>query len=184
MKKSDRTKQKLLDAATREFAEYGLAGARVDRIAEIANCNKQAIYTYFVSKDQLFESVYNQMVRDVVPSVPLDANNLPGYATSLVDHYVKHPEVLRLASWYELEKTKQALVPMENECTAEAKITAIAAAQQAGAITSAFHPEHLLAFIMGMSRTKMLDAPSPPSSQAVRSFRKALHQAVERLVRL
>ena len=37
-----------------EFSAYGIAGARVDRIASAAKANKQAIYAYFGSKDALF----------------------------------------------------------------------------------------------------------------------------------
>lgn len=44
------TRARLLDAAHAEFAERGLAGARVDRIAAAAQANKQAIYAYFGSR--------------------------------------------------------------------------------------------------------------------------------------
>jgi TetR/AcrR family transcriptional regulator len=44
----------VLKAAIAEFAEYGLSGGRVDRIAKRAKLNKQAIYYYFKSKDALF----------------------------------------------------------------------------------------------------------------------------------
>ncbi|MCU1609211.1 MAG: TetR family transcriptional regulator, partial [Pseudonocardiales bacterium] len=37
---------RLLDAAFAEFAQHGLAGARVDRIAEAAQANKGLIYVY------------------------------------------------------------------------------------------------------------------------------------------
>jgi AcrR family transcriptional regulator len=38
------TKERLLAAATDEFAAHGIAGARVDRIAAAARANKQLIY--------------------------------------------------------------------------------------------------------------------------------------------
>lgn len=44
----------LLQAAIAEFAEHGLSGGRVDRIARRAKLNKQAIYYYFKSKEALF----------------------------------------------------------------------------------------------------------------------------------
>ncbi len=44
----------LLQAAIAEFAEHGLSGGRVDRIAKRAKLNKQAIYYYFKSKEALF----------------------------------------------------------------------------------------------------------------------------------
>ena len=54
---SERTRQAILDAATAEFAENGLSGARVDRIAEIAGANKRMIYYYFDSKEALYLAV-------------------------------------------------------------------------------------------------------------------------------
>ncbi|MGX9902297.1 TetR family transcriptional regulator [Arthrobacter sp. SA17] len=43
----ERTKALLLQAATAEFSEKGLAGARIDRIAAAAGINKERIYQYF-----------------------------------------------------------------------------------------------------------------------------------------
>ena len=42
-----RTRSKILEAATGEFARYGLGGARVDRIAARARANKRMLYYYF-----------------------------------------------------------------------------------------------------------------------------------------
>ncbi|HEX9554197.1 MAG TPA: helix-turn-helix domain-containing protein, partial [Streptosporangiaceae bacterium] len=41
------TKKRILAAATEEFTEHGIAGARVDRIAAAANSNKAMLYAYF-----------------------------------------------------------------------------------------------------------------------------------------
>jgi AcrR family transcriptional regulator len=51
------TQQKILEAATAEFARYGLGGARVDRIACRAGANKRMLYYYFGSKEDLFLAV-------------------------------------------------------------------------------------------------------------------------------
>lgn len=56
------TPQRILDAAIDEFVEYGLAGARVDRIAERAGANKQLLYRHFGSKDGLFDAAVRAMV--------------------------------------------------------------------------------------------------------------------------
>jgi AcrR family transcriptional regulator len=54
---SARTKREILHAAELEFAEKGLYGARVDRIAEKAKINKRMIYEYFGSKEELYRTV-------------------------------------------------------------------------------------------------------------------------------
>lgn len=55
------TPDRILDAAIDEFVEHGLAGARVDRIAERAGANKALLYRYFGSKDALFDAAIKAM---------------------------------------------------------------------------------------------------------------------------
>jgi TetR/AcrR family transcriptional regulator len=54
------TKQKIIDAARAEFAAHGKAGARVDRIAQLAGVNKAMIYYHFQSKDNLYMEVIRE----------------------------------------------------------------------------------------------------------------------------
>jgi AcrR family transcriptional regulator len=48
------TRQRILDAALAEFAAKGLAGSRVDEIAERAGANKRMLYAHFGSKEELW----------------------------------------------------------------------------------------------------------------------------------
>ena len=48
------SRTRILDAALREFAAHGLAGARTDRIAQSAGVNKALLYYYFDSKENLY----------------------------------------------------------------------------------------------------------------------------------
>src|SRR5215475_10546478 len=59
------TRQKLLTAARREFAASGLAGARVDEIADRAGVNKQLVYHYFGDKDALYLAVLEWVYEDI-----------------------------------------------------------------------------------------------------------------------
>lgn len=56
-KESSGTRDRILTAALDEFAEHGLAGARVDRIARRAGINKAMIYYHFSSKEALYEHI-------------------------------------------------------------------------------------------------------------------------------
>ena len=49
---SEATRQRILQAATLEFARKGFDGARIDDIARQANANKQMLYHYFGNKDE------------------------------------------------------------------------------------------------------------------------------------
>lgn len=53
----DVTRRNILDAALVEFAAKGLAGARVDEIAERSGANKRMIYEYFGNKEGLWLTV-------------------------------------------------------------------------------------------------------------------------------
>ena len=54
---AERTQLMILNAAEVEFADKGLAGARVDVIAEQATANKRMLYYYFGSKEALYIAV-------------------------------------------------------------------------------------------------------------------------------
>jgi TetR/AcrR family transcriptional regulator len=56
-RRSEQSQQQILAAAEAEFADKGLAGARVDAIAEASGINKQMIYYYYGSKDDLYLAV-------------------------------------------------------------------------------------------------------------------------------
>ena len=62
------TKARILDAALREFAARGFAGARVDVIARQARANKRMLYAYVGNKDALWlatlEAVYGAKRRE------------------------------------------------------------------------------------------------------------------------
>jgi AcrR family transcriptional regulator len=47
-------RERLLDAAAREFAAYGVAGASINRILEVARFSKGAAYYYIADKADLF----------------------------------------------------------------------------------------------------------------------------------
>lgn len=98
------TPRRILDAAADEFAERGLAGARVDRIAARAGANKQRIYAYFGSKDQLFDRVIEDRIEQLLDAVPFDATDLPGYAVRVLDFNRAHPSLVRLLLWHHLER--------------------------------------------------------------------------------
>jgi len=54
--RADETRARILDAALKEFASAGLAGARTDQIAVAAGVNKALLYYYFESKEKLYIS--------------------------------------------------------------------------------------------------------------------------------
>ncbi|HEX6956442.1 MAG TPA: TetR/AcrR family transcriptional regulator [Ferrovibrio sp.] len=97
------TKAALLRAAVAEFAAKGLAGARIDEIAQRAEVNKQLVYHYFGSKDELYraalEHVYGEIrereralhLSDLPPLMAME--RLIGFS---FDYLAEHPEFIAL----------------------------------------------------------------------------------------
>jgi AcrR family transcriptional regulator len=99
----ERTMAGILEVASTEFAEKGLAGARIDEIAAATRTSKRMIYYYFGSKEGLYlavlEDAYRRM-RAVESELHLD-NLAPEAAlrklvTVTFDHHHRHPGFIRL----------------------------------------------------------------------------------------
>lgn len=146
-RQSEATRQRLLAAAFEEFQRYGLAGARVDRIAERAKANKRLMYVYFGDKEQLFDAVVVRDVEAMLDTVPFTARDLPGYAVQLLDYLEDRPAVLRLFAWRNLERTETS---EGEQASYRAKIANIVEAQQAGLLDARLPAAHLLAYVLGL----------------------------------
>jgi AcrR family transcriptional regulator len=153
MNRSDASKRRVLDAAAAEFAAFGIAGARVDRIAAAANVNKAQMYAYFGGKEELFDAVLRDQIAAIVDAVPLTPDDLPGYAVRLYDRYLSHPELLRLATWYRLERVPTGDLLASFRDHADGKLRAIAAGQRAGHIDPAFTPADVYALVTAIAMT-------------------------------
>lgn len=101
------TRERILAAAKEEFARHGVAGARINRIAEAARASKDRLYAYFDSKEALFDAVIAQWIAETTEQTALRGDDLPGYAGRLFDDYVAHPENARLQKWADLEVREQ-----------------------------------------------------------------------------
>lgn len=113
LRDADRSQSTILAAARDEFAEYGLGGARVDRIAERAGLNKRLIYYYFEDKEKLFQAVLEQAYRDIREQEErLHLTELePATAVRRLieftwDYYLQHPEFLTLLNSANLHKAR------------------------------------------------------------------------------
>ncbi|GAA2125013.1 TetR family transcriptional regulator [Actinomadura napierensis] len=137
------TRERILAAASAEFAEHGVAGARVDRIAASAEANKRAIYDYFGDKNRLFAAVLERLMTDLAAAVPVDGGDLGAYAERLFDYHRDHPEALRLLLWEALE-LGDGPVPDEAARTAHYRDKADAAASTSG------DPAPLMLFTLGL----------------------------------
>ncbi|MBB4685142.1 TetR family transcriptional regulator [Amycolatopsis jiangsuensis] len=143
------TRERIVEVATREFAEYGIAGARVERIVAEASTNKAQLYGYFGSKEKLFDTIFTASLDQIVDAVPIGPD-LADWAVRLYDRYLLRPDLIRLATWARLERRPAGhLVENAMERTGH-KLDAIVAEQEAGTVRPG-EPFDLMAMVIAMS---------------------------------
>ena len=137
------TRQRILEAGAAEFAAHGLAGARVDRIAEAAESNKQLIYQYFGSKDGLFRAVVAWELARATEGFEFPSDDLEQYAGAYFDFAMANPRLMRLIAWCGLEVEGEIIgVPLP-----EPKLAHLSAAQESGKVSDRFPPAFILSTI-------------------------------------
>ena len=109
----ERNQERILRAATREFARFGLGGARVDRIAARAGANKRMLYYYFGNKEDLFlavlEAAYARIrsAEQKLHLVDLDPEKAIRRLVEFTwDYYLAHPEFLTLLNSENLHRAR------------------------------------------------------------------------------
>ena len=180
---AEASKERILEAAFAEFAAYGVAGARVDRVAATAGCNKNLIYIYFQDKDSLFKTVLMRQLARIAADLPFTAEDLPGYAVRAFDYAMEHPDLMRLMAWFSLEQGAQS--GPERRASFDAKVAALVSAQESGALGQAFPPRFLVTAVMALATAWSAANPfgyvlDPDASRN----RSALREAVSDAVRL
>jgi AcrR family transcriptional regulator len=145
------TMQRVLDAATAEFAEYGIAGARIDRITEAAETNKAQLYSYFGSKENLFDTVFTESLERIMDVVPIDADDLADWAVRLYDEYLRRPDLIRLATWSRLERRPRGHLVESASRLDEHKLESIRAAERRGTVAVHADPFDVMAMVIAMS---------------------------------
>ncbi|WP_327281780.1 MULTISPECIES: TetR family transcriptional regulator [unclassified Streptomyces] len=175
---SSATKARLLDAAFSEFAAYGIAGARVDRIAEAAQANKRLIYVYYGNKEQLFDAVLQRALETGAESVPFNAGDLPGYAGAVFDHLVAQPSLMRLMLWKQLERPGAADPVVA--ASYRGKIEAVEEAQKAGHVDASMDPADVLTLVTGLAQAWFGAVGGPAAGESGTGWepgRQARHRA-------
>jgi AcrR family transcriptional regulator len=144
------TRQRIIDVATREFAEHGIAGARIERVVAAARTNKAQLYAYFGNKDGLFDAIFFASLERIVNVVPIDAADLADWAVRLYDEYLERPDLIRLATWARLERRPTGHLVADIDRLDQNKLKAITDAQARGLVRDG-DPFDVMAMVIAMS---------------------------------
>ena len=114
----NRTRERIMAAAQKEFAANGFAGARTDAIARRAHVNERMIFYCFESKEGLYRAVLAKKLSAkaaLIESMPAE-----DFASSLVrgfDDCCDDIDSLRMWQWEALDKSTRKLVAEEERRT-------------------------------------------------------------------
>jgi TetR/AcrR family transcriptional regulator len=140
----ERTRERILAAALKEFATQGFAGARVDVIARRAAINKRMLYHYFGNKEKLFRAVLRQKIaerRSWAANLPSDpAERLPfWFKAACAD-----ADWIRLLEWEALQGDGQKVIDeTERRAQATGWLKRLRQRQARGELSSDFDARHL-----------------------------------------
>jgi AcrR family transcriptional regulator len=188
---SEATKKRIFEAAVAEFSQYGIAGARVDRIATQAKSNKQLIYSYFGNKEELFAAVLQEKLERLAAAITLEPDRVPEYVGELFDFHVANPETLRLVMWEGLHYGDQP-VPNESSRTEHYlhKAATIAQGQKQGMINDTLQARHIAFMLLALVGwwfavppiARMLLVGDAESKVVMAEYRAQIVEAARRIV--
>ncbi len=108
----NRTREQIMAAAQKEFAEHGFAGARTDAIARRARVNERMIFYCFESKEGLYRAVLKQKMAEkaalIEPDEDFTTGLIKGFSTICNDL-----DSMRMWQWEALDKSSRKLVAEE-----------------------------------------------------------------------
>lgn len=157
---ADLLETRILAAAIEEFAEHGFAGARIERVSTAAGTVDRMLYYYYGNKERLYQAVltniYESMISAqrefVMPDDPVEG--VRQLVLHSWDHYVSHPNLVRLLmnenllrgkhirQWLEVERITLPLL--------ETVQALLASGQAKGVFRKDLPAEHVLMTIMSL----------------------------------
>ena len=141
----ERTRERILSAALKEFVANGFAGARVDAIARRAAINKRMLYHYFGNKEHLFREVLRRKITERQAS----AEGLSGDPAESLPFWFqlscKDADWVRLLEWEALQEADNQLIDGNSRRALATRALGRIRQQQAlGYLSGEFEPRHLL----------------------------------------
>lgn len=185
MRTAAELRQEILAAARQEFAQYGLAGARIDRVAKAANASKERLYAYFGDKETLFREVVEAGNAEFFRAVVARPEALAEFVGDIFDLAQAQPEHHRMIRWALLEGVALDEPVADGEPVLAQHVSAIEAAQAAGYADPSWQPLDLLILLFGLAMA-WVNGPHPDAASedaaGVQRRRAAAVEAARRVI--
>ena len=190
-------RERILEVATEEFAQKGLAGARVDEIARKAQANKQLVYYYFGGKLGLYNEVLGHMIQESRQRIAAEAacETLAEKFKLMVGRGTESTGIRwqRLLGWEALEadSTEEFVREADRSGTWQRHVASVREAQAAGEIDDALDPELVALALVSVAVfpfvlpqvTKFITGSLPTDGEFTRRYEDFVEQLIGRLGR-
>ena len=158
MKKDSTTEEKILAAAKKVFISNGMAGARMQDIADEAGINKALLHYYFKNKEQLFEKIFFEVslrfwphLNSIIESDQPLFDKIEAFCAAYIDKVIQNP-YLPLFVIYEMNQRPAQFIKkmFQGNLPNPAKLMEqIEQEVKAGKINPV-HPAHLMMNLISM----------------------------------
>ena len=165
LRNPERSRERILAAAIKEFSAKGFAGARVDSIARRAAINKRMLYHYFGNKEGLFKAVLRRKITErqawaeTLSGDP--AESLPFWFEAAC----KDGDWVRMLEWEALQEADGRVIDEKKRRSATARgLERIRRRQASGLISAEFDPRHVM---LAMRSLTMFPAAFPQLTRLI-----------------
>jgi TetR/AcrR family transcriptional regulator len=141
----ERTRERILSAALKEFAAHGFAGARVDAIARRAEINKRMLYHYFGDKEDLFKAVLRRKIAERNAWAEASSGEPTETLPFWFEAACKDTDWVRMLEWEALQGTGKKLIDAKQRRRSVTRaLERIRRRQMRGQISAEHDPRHVM----------------------------------------
>ena len=141
----ERTRERILSAALKEFAAHGFAGARVDAIARRAAINKRMLYHYFGDKEDLFKAVLRRKISERQAWAEASSGEPTETLPFWFEAACRDPDWIRLLEWEALQGAGEKLIDeKERQAAVTRGLERIRQRQARGLVSADLDPRQIM----------------------------------------
>jgi AcrR family transcriptional regulator len=151
--KADATTDAIVEAAAIEFARHGYAGARIERIAQLAGVSKERLYHYVGNKERLYDLILQEAVEQISAAEPFVADRLGSYVEAMLDfHESTHQQLVDILLAERQGPHARGPLPGEEFRLRHyaARVAALRAAQRDGRVRDDVDPRVILYAVLAL----------------------------------
>jgi TetR/AcrR family transcriptional regulator len=161
----ERTRERILSAALKEFAAHGFAGARVDAIARRAAINKRMLYHYFGDKEDLFKAVLRRKIAERNTWAEASSGEPTETLPFWFEAACKDTDWVRMLEWEALQGEDKKLIDAPQRRAAVARgLERIRQRQARGQVSAEYDPRHVM---LAMRSLTMFPAAFPQLTELI-----------------